>query len=129
MTQAQSVDTLISNAFSDPANKPTLAKALMAGHIFIIATWSDPKSKVISVQDFIKNGKSYIPIFSDEAHFETETKGSGYETKGVSIDAHLMGSLLRGDETLILNPTSKQPIEFTASQFKSLVDPARLPKP
>ncbi len=126
--QAPSMDALIAAAAKSPSAKPALLKALMNGHVFVIATWKSKDAKDINVQDFMRNGKSFIPIFQDQKHFETETKGSGFEKKGVSIDANMLASIMKGTETLVLNPGSKTPIDIAASELKPLIDKSRLPK-
>ncbi|HEX5764029.1 MAG TPA: SseB family protein [Woeseiaceae bacterium] len=122
------MDALIAAALAKPSERPKLLQALMSGHLFIIASWKDPKSRSITIQDFYRGEQSFLPVFSDEAHFKAEIAGSGFEDKGVSIDASLFASILKGGELLILNPGSISPIEISASELKKLVDPARLPK-
>ena len=121
-------DAVIRKAHADPAAVPELARFLLGGHVHIIASRDHPQSQSFKVQDFIRDGKSFIPFFSDESHFRSETKGSGFETKGLSMDTHLFAASLRGDERLVLNPGSATPVEMPASELKSLVDPERLPK-
>lgn len=125
---AQLPEPLIAAAGKSPEKKAELLRELVKGHVVIIATWTSGASKTLNVQDFMRNGKSFIPIFSDQQHFKSETKGSGYEQKGVSIDANMMASLLKGHETLVLNPGSKSPLDIPAKELKALVNAAKLPK-
>jgi hypothetical protein len=74
--------------------------------VVIIATWDDAADRKIDIQDFVQDGRPFIPIFSDEARFEAEAAGSGFEDKGVRIRRDLLRDLLKGDELLILNPGS-----------------------
>lgn len=78
----------------------------LGDEVMVIARWEGPESRAITLQDFVANGHSFIPIFSDEAHFKAETVGSGFERQGVAIKRQLLASLLRGDEVLVLNPGS-----------------------
>jgi hypothetical protein len=94
-----------------------LCDELKAGHVVIIARWSDPESNRIVVQDFIQGGESFIPLFSDEVHFRAETKNSGFEHEGVSIKCDLFLSMLKGDELLILNPGSPNPVKLRKADF------------
>lgn len=126
--QAQVPEPLIAAAAKSAEKKAELLRALVKGHVVIIASWTSGASKTLQVQDFMRNGKSFIPVFSDQQHFNVETKGSGFEGKGVSIDANMMASLLKGHETLVLNPGSKTPLDIQARELKALVDAARLPK-
>lgn len=127
-TSAQVTDALIVAAAKSSSKKPELLQALIKGHVVIIATWASGKSKTINVQDFMRNGKSFIPIFSDQQHFKDETRGSGFEGKGVSIDANMLSSILKGNETLVLNPGSKSPVDIHVKELKALMETARLPK-
>lgn len=74
--------------------------------VVVIARLSSAEIREIAIQDFMADGKPFIPIFSDEVRFKAETAGSGFEEQGVVIDRSLLASLLRGDETLVLNPGS-----------------------
>ena len=125
---AQVSDSLINAAAKSSSKKADLLQVLIKGHVVIIATWTSGASKKINIQDFMRNGKSFIPIFSDQQHFKDETRGSAFDGKGVSIDANMLASLLKGDETLVLNPGSKSPVDIQAKELKALLDVARLPK-
>lgn len=78
----------------------------MGDHVVVIGGWDDEKGHDLNLQDFIINGESFIPVFADEATFKREAAGSGYETKGVSIDRNLLISILGDDQMLLLNPGS-----------------------
>lgn len=128
LASAQVTDSLIVAAAKSSSKKAELLQALVKGHVVIIATWTSGASKKINIQDFMRNGKSFIPIFSDQQHFKDETRGSGHEGKGVSIDGNMLASLFKGDETLVLNPGSKSPLDIQAKELKALMDASRLPK-
>ena len=128
IASAQLTDTLITAAAISPSKKPEMLQALIKGHVVIIATWTSGTSKTINIQNFIRNGKPFVPIFSDQKHFKDETKGSGFESKGVSIDANMLASIIKADDVLVLNPGSKTPVDIQAKELKALVDAARLPK-
>ena len=122
------MDALIQAAYRDAASKPELIRSLIKGHVVIIASWDSPDSRDMTIQDFVRDGEPFIPFFSDGEHFSRETAGSGFEDRGVSIDANLFASMLCGTETLVLNPGSSAPVEFAASEFKAFVDSSRLPR-
>jgi SseB protein N-terminal domain len=84
----------------------------------VIGTWESGESQAITLQDFVLNGESFIPIFSDEDTFKVETKGSEFATSGVAIDRQFLLSLLRGDELLILNPGSENPMRLRAEDLQ-----------
>jgi hypothetical protein len=125
---AQLNDALVAAAAKSPSKKAELMQSMVKGHVFIIATWTSGASKKINIQDFVRNGKSFIPVFSDQQHFKDETRGSGFDSKGISIDGNLFASLLKGDELLVMNPGSKSPIDIDTKALKALVDVGRLPK-
>ena len=75
--------------------------------VVIIAYLGPPDSHDIRVQDFIKDGERFIPIFHDDERFRAELGGSQYETHGVAIRLELLVELLAGDEVLILNPANE----------------------
>jgi hypothetical protein len=83
----------------------------------VIATWENRESKTITLQNFIANGESFIPIFSDEDTFKSETEGSAFANNGVAIDGKFLFSLLLGNELLILNPGSSNPVRLRASDL------------
>ncbi len=122
LASAQVSDSLINAAAKSSSKKADLLQVLIKGHVVIIATWTSGASKKINIQDFMRNGKSFIPIFSDQQHFKDETRGSAFDGKGVSIDANMLASLLKGDETLVLNPGSKSPVDIQAKELKALID-------
>jgi hypothetical protein len=102
---------------NNPEGIKKLCDELKAGYVVIIARWSDPKSNRIVVQDFIQGGESFIPLFSNKAHFFAGTQGSGFEHEGVSIKCDLFLSMLKGDELLILNPGSQNPLKLRKADF------------
>lgn len=122
------METLITETHKSSEHRPKLLNAIMSGEIVIIASWENLESQVIKIQDFVRNGQLFIPVFSDVEHFKAEIKGSGFEDKGVSIDANLFASMLNGFELIILNPGSNMPIEIHAKELKSKVDLEKLPK-
>ena len=122
LASAQVSDSLINAAAKSSSKKADLLQVLIKGHVVIIATWTSGASKKINIQDFMRNGKSFIPIFSDQQHFKDETRGSAFDGKGVSIDANMLASLLKGDETLVLNPGSKSPVDIQAKELKAQID-------
>jgi len=75
------------------------------------------EDRVLDVQTFIINGEDVIPIFSDVEAFKSQSKGSGFEDKGMEIDLEFYLGLLKGQEIFILNPGSENPQRFTASEL------------
>lgn len=60
-------------------------------------------SKIIDIQDYIENGKSFVPIFTNIDKFKESTKGT-IDNSIIEINGIFLISLLNGNETLRLNP-------------------------
>ena len=71
--------------------------------VIILSEELNDSSNVINIQDYIKNGKSFIPIFSSIEKFNESTKGNVKNPK-IEIDGIFLLSILNGKETLKLNP-------------------------
>ena len=84
----------------------------MQDEIIVIGDWDDDQSTSLRLQDFASGGEAFIPIFSDEAQFKQQIRGSGFEDKGIAINRNLLVSLLRGDELLVLNPGGPNPVRM-----------------
>src|SRR4051812_3489116 len=100
------LNQLVQNARADRARIPELFRHLAGRRLVVIGWYSDPGSDVLTLQDFKQNGQSFIPVFSDQAHFERETAGSEYEKRGLAIDCGLLASALQGNERLVLDPST-----------------------
>jgi hypothetical protein len=82
----------------------------MRDSVVAIGGWDNEDSDFIRLQDFIIDGESIIPIFADEAAFDRQTHGSGFEALGIIVKLHF--SFLRGDEILMLNPGDPKPLKL-----------------
>ena len=80
--------------------------------VVIVARWDDEQSQNITIQDFIRDEKPFIPVFTDEAAFKTQIKGSGFEDQGVAINTDMFFSIMRGGERLIVNPGGETPVSI-----------------
>jgi hypothetical protein len=86
----------------------------------ILAGELDPKSKNITVQDYVENGKSFIPVFSTPDKFKESTNGADLGKKIIEISPYLILSVLNGKETLRINPGLPDEIYFNASDLKQI---------
>lgn len=77
----------------------------------IAATLGDDDT--ITILDVIRDGQSFIPLFSSPDAYRVQTAGTPLADKGVEIDATLLAGLLRGDERLVLDPGGANPVEVT----------------
>ena len=94
----------------------------MQDQIIVIGEWDDPACRTLKLQNFVADGISFIPLFSDEAAFERQVKGSGFEDDGLAIDCNLLLSMLHGDELLILNPNDPDPVKMTKADLADRLD-------
>ncbi len=79
--------------------------------VIILSEELNGNSSVINIQDYIENGKPFIPIFSSIEKFNESTKGNIKNPK-IEIDGLFLLSILNGDETLKLNPGLKDETIF-----------------
>lgn len=113
---ATSIIELVQVVRAEPAKKPLLARSLMSGTLFIIP---DPHAPVLAALSFQQNERSFIPVFSDRKTFDEEAFGTGFAGKAVAVSGARFAGLLKGDETIILNPGHRPAIQFQASELKS----------
>ena len=92
----------------------------MQDQIIVIGRWDDPALRTLRLQKFVANGELFIPIFSDEAAFGRQLKGSDFEEDGLAINRDLLLSMLSGDELLILNPGDPNPVKMTRADLADL---------
>ena len=71
--------------------------------VIILSEELNGNSSVINIQDYIENGKPFIPIFSSIEKFNESAKGNIKNPK-IEIDGIFLLSILNGKETLKLNP-------------------------
>lgn len=71
--------------------------------VIILSEELNDNSNAINIQDYIENGKPFIPIFSSIDKFNESTKGN-IKNQKIEIDGILLLSILNGNETLKLNP-------------------------
>lgn len=81
--------------------------------IVILSEGLDINSNKLNIQDYIQDGKSFIPIFSSMEKFNESTQGQVKNEK-IEIDGFLLLSVLKGNETLKLNPGLKDEFSFDA---------------
>ncbi|MFN8283388.1 MAG: SseB family protein [Chitinophagales bacterium] len=72
--------------------------------VILPAKGLDESSNQINIQDFVQDGKSFIPVFTSIDKFDESTRGQLKNPK-IEIDGVLLLSILHGDETLRINPS------------------------
>lgn len=71
--------------------------------IVILSQELDLNSNLINIQDYIHEGKSFIPVFTSIEKFNESTKGQ-VTNKKIEINGILLLSILNGTETIHVNP-------------------------
>lgn len=89
----------------------------MQDRVIVIGGWDDTASRSLRLQNFVIDGESFIPIFSDEAAFDRQVRGSGFEGKGLAIERSLLSSILNDDELLMLDPGGPEPMRMTKADL------------
>lgn len=79
--------------------------------VIILSEELHGNSSMINIQDYIENGKPFIPIFSSIEKFNESTKGNIKNPK-IEIDGIFLLSILNGKETLKLNPSLEDETVF-----------------
>jgi len=91
---------------------------LLEGEVVIIAEWADAAGTTLRIQDFQLQGRSFIPLFSDDAQFIQQMANTPFAEKGLAIDCKELIRRLHGDELLILNPGTDQQVQFDKEDFE-----------
>lgn len=78
----------------------------------------DLESNVLDIQDFIENGKAFIPVFSSLEKVKESTQGADLPFPKYQIDGLFLLSIMNGNETLRVNPTLSDEAFFRASELK-----------
>jgi hypothetical protein len=88
--------------------------------VVILANEPDKNSYVISVQDYILDGKSTIPFYSSKSAFDESTQGVDLGKPIIAIDRRLFISIIRPEEIFILNVGLKSEMTFTGDELKKI---------
>ena len=98
-------------------NKADHVKSMTGDGVILIAWWDNPESSSIHIQDFIMNGKSYIPVFTSTDKAKEQLKGTPYTNKLVEFKVEFLADLMTGNETIIVNPADNEDLRFTGKEF------------
>lgn len=87
--------------------------------IVILSKELEGTSNAINIQDYIENGKSFIPVFTSKDKFTESTQGVDIGKPKIEIDGIFLLSLMKGSETLRINPRLADEQYFNASDLIS----------
>src|SRR5258708_3139157 len=112
-----SKDRPYDNVNNKDQNTSTMIDEIFKKKVIIILSQDlEGNSKQINIQDYIQNGKSFIPVFTSFKKFEESTKGAVKNHK-IEIDGIFLLSILHGNETLKVNPGLSDEIELQSSEL------------
>ncbi len=66
---------------------------IMQDKVVVIGGWDDADSRSLRLQNFVANGESFIPIFSDEVAFKQQVQNYGDSAFNCGAPAQPAGSL------------------------------------
>jgi len=87
--------------------------------VVVLAEDPDPKSNTLTLQDYHRDGRSFIPIFRSKESFQQSTRG-GVKKPTYQIDRRLFISMLHGPETVILDPGLPDEIVTSGEELKRI---------
>jgi hypothetical protein len=90
---------------------------LMPDEMLVICGRHGENSPFGRLMTYVIDGESAIPIFFEEASFQRQTEGSGYEDQGVVMSMDILAPLLADDARLILNPGDPDPLKLTKAEL------------
>jgi hypothetical protein len=84
--------------------------------IVILSEKLDENSNRMHLQDYIRDRKSFIPVFTSMGKFNESTQGQ-VKNQVIEIKGLLLLSILHGNETLRVNPGLKDETDFKAGDL------------
>ena len=78
----------------------------------------DMSSDILDIQDFIVDGKSFIPVFTTKEKLIKSTQGAKLPFIEMEIEGLLLLSMMKGDETLRVNPELKDDASYLSAKLK-----------
>jgi hypothetical protein len=96
----------------------TLRSTIPARLTILLAEKPDLDGDTLRVQDYVRDGKSFIPVFDSPEALRASTAGVELGRQALEIDRALLASVLTGNETLVLNPGMRSELTFSAAEFR-----------
>jgi hypothetical protein len=112
---------VVSMAGCNSQAKDDQAKKLIGEKVVVIlANEPDKSSNILTLQDYLRDGKSYIPFFSSKSAFDESTNGVDLGKPIYQIDRRLFVNMVRPQEIFVLNVGSKSEMTFTGDELKRI---------
>jgi hypothetical protein len=103
-----------------PASKEALIlKGVPSAVLVVLAQDPDPKSKTLTLQDYRRDGRPFIPIFRSKGSFQQSTRGN-VKKPTYQIDRRLFVSMLHGQETVTLDAGLPDEIVTSGEELKRI---------
>jgi len=102
-----------------PSKDALIRKGVPPAVLVVLAQEPDPKSNILTLQDYHRDGRSFIPIFRSKESFEQSTRGS-LKKPIYQIDRRLFISMLHGTETVILDAGLPDEIVTSGEELKRI---------
>jgi hypothetical protein len=96
------------------------------GEEVVVIAWRDgPTGSPIRIQDFYRDGQSYIPVFTSIEEARDEMEGLPDADRLVAIRTDVLLSLLDEGQALVFNPQDGFDLKLTVTEVRQLVgDPS-----
>ena len=88
--------------------------------LIILAKEPDLKSRFLNIQDYVRNGKNYMPFFSSKSAFDESTRGLRLDNPIYEIDRRLFVEVIHPQDTWVLNLGLESEMTFTGEELKQL---------
>ncbi len=118
------IAVLLQACMKTEPNAPTSKDALIrkgvpTAVVVVLAQEPDPQSNILTLQDYHRDGRSFIPIFRSKESFQQSTRG-GVNKPIYQIDRRLFISMLHGAETVILDVGLQDEIVSSGEELKRI---------
>ena len=116
-TQQETADTTAVDTTTSDIVKPVSKNIEMfkTKLVVILGAPLESDSSAITLQNFAEKGKSFIPVFTSQEKYKESTGGAEVGKGAIEIDGIFLLSMLKGEETLRLNPTLDDEQYFNSS--------------
>jgi hypothetical protein len=88
--------------------------------IVILASELDLNSHVLTLQDFIREGKKVIPFFSSKEALNESTGGVNLGKPLIQIDRRFFINMIHPQENFVFNIGLKSEMTFTGDELKNI---------
>ncbi len=88
--------------------------------LVVLAKELDPESKVIELQDYIREETSFIPFFSSKESFDQSTNGKGLGKPLLSIDRRMFIQIVNPEHVFVLDAKCETEMSYTGEELQEI---------